>query len=70
MITITNTSNLTDVAWIVMGIWAAVMILKEVLAFIDELFDKKNYWRTQWDRISLERSRLEEELRKLRGEED
>jgi histidinol-phosphate/aromatic aminotransferase/cobyric acid decarboxylase-like protein len=70
MITITNTSNLTDVAWIVMGIWAAVMILKEVLAFIDELFDKKNYWRTQWDRISLERSRLEEELRKLKGEED
>lgn len=69
MITITNTSNLVEIAWIVMGVWATVKLLVEVKDFVEKRQD--NYWEQQYEKYSALYKEMEkkfEELQKKVGE--
>jgi len=68
MITITNTSNLVEVAWIVMGIWAAVTLTNEFLNIAKELYDGNNYWKRRFEKISEVNDQLHNEIEKLKDE--
>jgi hypothetical protein len=67
MITITNTSNLVEIAWIVMGVWAAVRLLIEVKDFVEKW--QENYWEEQCKKYVALCEEKEKELNALKGEE-
>jgi len=64
MITITNTSNLVEVAWIVMGVWAAVRLLIEVKDFVEKWQD--NYWEKRYEKYLALYEEKEKELNALK----
>lgn len=66
MITITNTSNLVEIAWIVMGVWAAVKLLIEVKNFVEKWQD--NYWEERYENYWLLYEEMEKELNALKKE--
>jgi hypothetical protein len=52
MITITNTTSLVEVAWIVMGIWAAVTVFREVLDDVMNYFESNKYLQKRFDDLN------------------
>lgn len=69
MITIT-TGNLAEVAWIAMGIWAAVTIFQEVLEDVIEWLDNNRYWRERYNNLSKEFNDLHTKHRELMEKND
>jgi hypothetical protein len=64
MITITNTNNLIEIAWIVMGVWAAVRLLIEVKDFVEKWQD--NYWEKRYEKYFALYEEKEKELNALK----
>ena len=58
MITITNTDNLTHIAWIVMGLWAVVTLLKEFKDAVESWWEDNNYWKRRHEDLNKENDRL------------
>lgn len=67
MITITSTSNLVEIAWIVMGVWAAVRLLIEVKDFVEKW--QNNYWEKRSEIYFALYEEKEKELNALKEEE-
>ena len=51
MITIT-TNSLTEIAWIVMGVWGGVTLIQEALEMFVKYYEENNYWRERHKNIS------------------
>ena len=62
MITIANTGNLVEVAWIVMGIWATVRLFGDIKHLYESLRDSNNYWRKRYDMLEKDLETMQTEL--------
>ena len=68
MITITSTSELTEVAWIIMGVWAGVNIFQEVKDFATNWFEDNNYWKNRHSDMVDHCDDLRKQIDALKGE--
>jgi hypothetical protein len=66
MITIT-TGNLTEFAWIVMGVWAAVTIFREVFDGVKESIENKKYWKKRYDDLNEAHTKLYNQHQELKA---
>ena len=62
MITIANTGNLVEVAWIFMGIWATVRLFGDIKHLYESLRDSNNYWRKRYDMLEKDLETMQTEL--------
>ena len=62
MITIANTGNLVEVAWIVMGIWATVRLFEDIKHSFESWRDSNNYWRKRYDMLEKDLETMQTEL--------
>jgi hypothetical protein len=62
MITIANTGNLVEVAWIVMGIWATVRLFGDIKHSFESWRDSNNYWRKRYDMLEKDLETMQTEL--------
>ena len=66
MITIANTGNLVEVAWIVMGIWATVRLFGDIKHSFESWRESNNYWRKRYDMLEKDLETMQTELMELR----
>lgn len=62
MITIANTGNLVEVAWIVMGIWATVRLFGDIKHLFESWRESNNYWRKRYDMLEKDLETKQTEL--------
>jgi uncharacterized protein YbjQ (UPF0145 family) len=67
MITITNTNNLVEVAWIVMGVWASVTIFREVFDGVKESIENRKYWKKRYEDLNEAYTELYKQHQELKA---
>jgi hypothetical protein len=67
MITITNTTSFVEVAWIVMGVWAAVTVFREVFDGVKESIENRKYWKKRYEDLSDAHTKLYEQHQELKA---
>ena len=69
MITIANTGNLVEVAWIVMGVWAVVRLFGDIKYAFEMWRDSNNYWKKRFDMLEKDYATTHKELMELKNEQ-
>jgi sugar (pentulose or hexulose) kinase len=69
MITIT-TGNLTEFAWIVMGVWAAVTVFREVLDDVMNHIENNKYLQKRFDDLNEAYKTLYKQHQELKEKND
>jgi hypothetical protein len=67
MITITNTTSLVEVVWIVMGVWAAVTVFREVLDDVMGHIENNKYVQKRFDDLNEAYTELYKQHQELKA---